>query len=135
MPQSTTANESPALEKVRQQFDYWRRTREKRGPIPGELWQAAQSLYPEHSLLYISKTLRLNYTDLKQRIEQKVPASIPSPINPAEFIELKINAPMQPTACLVEMEDALGAKMKMHFKGSGCLDLLELSKIFWSRQP
>ena len=127
-------NEFLSLEEVCQQFEYWRRTREKRCPIPQELWQAAETLYPEYSLYNISKALRLNYTDLKQRLEGKQPASIPSAINPAEFIELNINSPIRPQECLVEMEDAFGAKMRMHFKGGAGLDLLELGRIFLSRR-
>ena len=72
-----TASKSLTLEEVCQQFEYWRQTREKRCPIPEKLWQAAESLYPEYSLYHISKALRLNYTDLKQRFEQKRPAFIP----------------------------------------------------------
>ena len=127
-------NEFLNLEEVCQQFEYWRQTRKKRCPIPQELWQAAETLYPEYSLYNISKALRLNYTDLKQRLERKQPASIPSAISRAEFIELNINSPIRPQECLVEMEDAFGAKMRMHFKGGARLDLLEFGRIFLSRR-
>jgi hypothetical protein len=129
-----SANKSLALEQVCQQFEYWRQTRKKRCPIPKRLWRAAESLYPEYSLHNISKALRLNYTDLKTRIDQKQTASISSAINPAEFIELKINPAIHPPECLVEMEDPFGAKMRMHFKGGAGLDLLELGRIFLSRR-
>ena len=127
-----SANKSLALEQVCQQFEYWRQTREKRCPIPGKLWRAAESLYPGYSLYHISKALRLNYTDLKQRLQRKQPAFIPPPIKPAEFIELQVNSAIQPAECLVEMEDPCGAKMRMHFKGDAGLDLLELGRIFLS---
>ncbi|MBU0767414.1 hypothetical protein KKF55_06615 [Patescibacteria group bacterium] len=129
-----SANKSLTLEQVCQQFEYWRQTREKRCAIPEELWRAAKSLYPGYSLYHISKALRLNYTDLKQRFEQKQPTFIPRPINPAEFIELKVNSGIQPAECLVEMEDPFGAKMRMHFKGGAGLDLLELGRVFLSRR-
>jgi hypothetical protein len=127
-------NKTLSLEAVCKRFEHWRQTREKRCPIPEKLWQAAELLYPEYSIYNISKALRLNYTDLKKRIEQKQTASIPSAINPAEFIELKINPAIHPPECLVEMEDTFGAKMRMHFKGDAGLDLLELSRIFLSRR-
>jgi hypothetical protein len=129
-----SANESLTLDQVCQQFEYWRQTRKKRCPIPEQLWQAAESLYPEYSLYNISKALRLNYTDLKKRIEQKQTVSIPSAINQAEFIELKINPATHPPECLVEMEDTFGAKMRMHVKEGAGLDLLELGRIFLSRR-
>jgi hypothetical protein len=122
------------LEEVCQQFEYWRQTRKKRCTIPEKLWQAAQSLYPEYSLYHISKALRLNYTDLKQRFEQKEPTFIPPSIHSTEFIELNIDSPIRPTECLVEMEDPYGAKMRMHVKGDAGLDLLELGKIFLTRR-
>jgi hypothetical protein len=129
-----SANKSLTLAQVCQQFEYWRQARKKRCPIPEKLWRAAESLYPEYSLYTISKALRLNYTDLKKRIEQKQTASFPSPVNPAEFIELKVNSAIPPAECLVEMEDTFGAKMRMHFKGTPGLDLLALGKIFLSRR-
>jgi len=129
-----SAKKSFNLEKVCRQFEYWRQSRKKRCPIPEQLWQGAESLYPEYSLYHISKALRLNYTDLKQRIEPKQSAFIPPTINPAEFIELNVNSTKPPAECLVEMEDAFGAKMRMHFKGDAGLDLLELGRIFLGRR-
>jgi len=129
-----SANKSLTLEQVCRQFEYWRQTRKKRCPIPEKLWQAAESLYPGYSLYHISKALRLNYTDLKHRLEPKPPAFIPPSINASEFIELKVNSPIRPAECLVEMEDPFGAKMRMHFKGGAGLDLLELGRIFLSRR-
>ena len=135
MHQPETANESSAVEQVQQQFEYWRSTRGKRCPIPGELWRAAESLYPEYSLYHICKALGLNYTALKGRVEQKQTVSTPSTISSAQFIELGLGDRLPTAECLVEMQDSKGAKMRMHFKGAAGLDLLELSKIFWSRQP
>ena len=63
------ANRSYNLEEVRDQFEHWRRSREKRSVIPDALWQAAILLFPKYSFCQISKALRLNYTDLKHRVE------------------------------------------------------------------
>ena len=129
-----SASKSLTLAQVCQQFEYWRQTREKRCPIPEKLWQAAESLYPQYSLYHISKALRLNHTDLKQRFEQKQADFIPPSIDAAEFIELNVNSPIPPAEYLVEMEDPYGAKLRMHFKGDPGLDLLELGKIFLTRR-
>ena len=126
-------SKSLTLEQVCQRFEYWRQTRKKRCPIPEKLWQAAESLYPEYSLYQISKALRLNHTDLKQRFEQEPSAFIPPSIDCAEFIELNIDSPIPPAECMVEMEDPYGAKMRMHVKGGAGLDLLELGRLFLSR--
>jgi hypothetical protein len=129
-----SASRTLTLEQVCHQFECWRQSRKKRCPIPEKLWQAAESLYPEHSLYHISKALRLNYTDLKQRFEHKQPDFIAPPIDAAEFIELAVKSSIPPAECLVEMEDPYGAKMRMHFRGGAGLDLLELGKIFLSRR-
>ena len=133
MQQST--NESLTLEQVCQQFEYWRQSRKKRGPIPEQLWQAVESLYPGYSLYHISKALRVNYTNLKKHIASNQRASTAPALNQAEFVELKINPAIHPAECLVEMEDRWGTKMRMHVKGGAGLDLLALGRIFLSRQP
>ena len=63
------ANKKLTLDRVREQFEHWRRTRKKRGAIPEVLWEAAVSLHPEYSLCQISKVLRLGYNDLKHRVQ------------------------------------------------------------------
>ena len=122
------------IEQVEEQFKTWRRTRAKRCAIPDELWQSAESLYPEYSIYHISKALGLNYTDLKHRIVQKPSTAMPATVTKAGFIELGLSDSMQPAECLVEMQDSTGAKMSMHFKGTIGLDLLELGKVFWSKK-
>jgi hypothetical protein len=129
-----SASKTLTLEAVCQRFEYWRQTRKKRCPIPEDLWRAAESVYPEYSLYHISKALRLNYTDLKQRFEKKPSTFIPPSIDSTEFIELAVDSPIPRAECMVEMEDAYGAKMRMHFKGGAGLDFLELGRIFLGRR-
>ncbi len=127
------SSKSPALEEIREQFETWRKTREKRTVIPDVLWKAAVSLSPRYSLCQISKVLRLNYNDLKYRIQTSQSILQSSPVIDPAFIELGLKAPMLPAECIVEMEDQNGGKMSMHLKGSIGVDLLELSKVFWRK--
>ena len=123
-----------SLEDVRNQFEHWRHRRAKRAPIPASLWQAAISLYPDHSVYEISKALRLNYTDLKHRVEAQRSVFQPASVGESAFIELGgLSAPVPTAQCMVEMTSADGAKMKIHFNGDVGLDLLKLSKTFWSK--
>lgn len=57
-----------SIEDVKYQFKNWRKTREKRCPIPEELWNAAVRLTQDYSVSHVARTLRLNYTRLKQRV-------------------------------------------------------------------
>jgi hypothetical protein len=129
------ANRSYNLEEVRDQFEHWRRSREKRSVIPDALWQAAILLFPKYSFCQISKTLRLNYTDLKHRVEARRSTFEQSAVPEPAFVELGLRGPIHPAECIVEMEDQKGAKMRMHFKGEAGLDLLELGKAFWRKRP
>ena len=127
------ANKTSPLKQAQEQFEHWRQSRKKRGPIPDELWELAVSLYPNYSLYRISKVLRLNYTDLKHRVNVHRSACDQSDVSTAGFIELSLSDPMRPAECMIEMTDEKGASLRMHFKGQAGLDLLELSKVFWSR--
>jgi hypothetical protein len=128
------ANKKRPLEQVQEQFEHWRRSRAKRGAIPDALWQAAIMLFPDYGLHRISKALRLNYTDLKHRVNAHRSICEPSDVSTAGFIELGLSGPMPPGECIIEMADQKGASMRMYFKGEAGLDLLELGKAFWSKR-
>jgi hypothetical protein len=121
------------LESVQYQFEKWRETkRTRRQPIPEELWTAAARLQNDYPISRISKVLRLNHTDLKNRIcghKSRRQKKRPSPL----FVELDCMQSFTSSECIVEMEDGRGSKMKMIFKGKADLDLLELSKAFWRK--
>jgi hypothetical protein len=91
-------------------------------------------LFPDYPVHRISKALRVNYTDLKHRINAYRSTCEQSDVNTAGFIELGLGDPMRPAECMVEMADQKGASMRMYFKGQAGLDLLELGKAFWSKR-
>jgi len=125
----------PTLEQVQEQFEDWRRSREKRSAIPDALWQAAIYLCREHTISQVSSTLRLNYAVLKRRV-QACGLSHPVPRIPTpSFIELDMSPTQSTSECIVEMSDQKGATMRMYFKGEAGLDLLELGKAFWNKRP
>lgn len=128
-----TINEEQAkevtIEDVRKQFEQWRQTRKKRGVIPDHLWGAAVALSKYHSPSKISQALRLDYSDLKKRIERSCSEHLPEAIQP-KFIGFEIGN-RQSVEYIIEMAHKNGAAMKAHIKGSH-IDLIELSKTFWS---
>ena len=128
------SSKKPTLEEIREKFETWRKTREKRTTIPDALWEAAISLCTRYSLCQISKALRLNYSDLKLRVQASQSFLQSSPVIGPAFIDLGLKSPILPAECIVEMEDQNGAKMSMYFKGEAGLDLLELGKVFWCKQ-
>jgi len=122
------------LESVQYQFETWRETKKTpREPIPEYLWKAASKLKNKYPISRISKALRLNQTDLKNRISgQKSNRQKKKPSSPL-FVELDYLHSFLVSECIVEMEDASGSKMRMSFKGQADLDLLELGKAFWRK--
>jgi hypothetical protein len=52
---------------VQVQFESWRKSPGRERCIPERLWDAAARLCLEHSVHSVSRTLRLNYQDLKER--------------------------------------------------------------------
>ena len=51
-----TPTRPTTLTEVRNRFQQWRETREKRTTVPEELWQAAVDLCPQHSLSEIARS-------------------------------------------------------------------------------
>ena len=51
------------------------------------------------------------------------------------FLELAAPARTGTGECLVEWEDATGAKMRVHLQGVAAPDLVALSRSFWGVEP
>jgi hypothetical protein len=97
------------------------------------LWEAAADLCREHSLCEVSRRLRLNYNDLKYRVQKSKERDLGIGQSPdLGFVRVDLGAPMPPSECLVEMEAPNGARMRMSFKGiTNELDPVELGRAFW----
>jgi hypothetical protein len=121
---------APTLEQVRQRFEFWRKRRKKRTRIPQNLWQAAIALSEEYSICHLSKTLRVNYTTLKSKVENaNTTEEGPSHTLPTPFIEFQ--APAAPfIESTIEMIKSDGSVMRMHVKGAGAFDLVEMGRAF-----
>ena len=131
-PQSTAQS---TLEEVRHLFEQWREVRKHRTPIPDSLWAKAVSLSADHPIYKISKSLRLNHTDLTRRVCLSRTEAPPKPVtSPHAFIELDMTASSMTGAdYIIEMEDRNGSKMKMHIQGNTSIDSLGLIRAFWNK--
>jgi hypothetical protein len=121
------------LEVVRTQFEAWRKRRRCRTRIPEALWQAAADVCREHSICEVSQTLRVNYNDLKHRVQRSRGRGLAIGQGPnLGFVKLNLGTPIVPSECLVEMEASNGAKMRMSFRGTlRDVDPVELGRAFW----
>lgn len=118
------------LERVRDRFELWRKTRKRCSPIPEPLWRSAAKLVREHGLHRTARTLRLNYYSLKKRLGaiEGLPCGSPQK---ATFVELLPAESSSSCACTIEMENARGEKMRMHLPGLDSPELTVLMQSFW----
>ncbi len=129
----TTPTVKPTLEVVRHRFEAWRKRRGRRGRIPEALWEAAVGLCREYSLCEVSRSLRVNYNDLKDRTPKVKGMGLALGKDSAlGFVKLDLGAPIGSSECLVEMEAPNGVKMRMSLRGSlREVDPVELGRAFW----
>lgn len=122
----------PTLEAVGKRFKTWRKKGRARRRISDALWGAAVELCRDHSVSKVSRALRLDYYDLRNRVHKIKDAGLGPDLR---FVKLDLGAPMVAASeWRVEMEAPNGAKMAFSFKGSPRdLDPLELSRVFWSQ--
>jgi hypothetical protein len=119
------------VEAVRQELDAWRRTRKHREPIPPAIWQAMARLSRVHGLSPVSQALRVNYYDLKRRVNNLPKLTPTKRAEPPAFVELNL-APSAGLGCVVELEER-GAKMTLRMPAGSNADPTSLIQAFWRR--
>jgi hypothetical protein len=130
------------LERTREQFERWRKTRRRGTRIPERLWNAAVKMAGRYGINRTASTLGIDYYSLKKRAQPAQPykvlsrraAKSPSRKRPAStFVEFSA-VPVGTTECLIELEKASGAKMRVHLKGVAVPDVVSLSRGLWGAE-
>lgn len=126
------------LEDLEQRFKRWRESRRRGDHIPPELWETAVGLAREHGVPRIANRLRLNTDCLSRRMEGAASPARASKVDKAdtEFVELFAAPPAAVAAavmheCVIELENARGAKMRVELNGAGLAGLAHLCRGFW----
>ena len=125
--------QSDAFKKVEAEVAHWRRTRKKRTKIPEKLWSSVESLYPAMSVYEISKSLGLNYTAVKKRVEpQKKSTSAPR-----GFVEIngsfRGDVPKQKTI-KVELGSGDGGRLSIECSEDEMPMIVKLAEVLWGRK-
>ncbi len=149
------------LEEGRRRFELWRRVRQGRGRIPERLWKSAVKLAAVYGLCRTARTLGLDYNALKRHVGAAGPGDSPGAriarrrmpgTNTArqkiataktvrtktvgketamKFVELLPLERSGAPECLVELEDARGAKMRIRLTGGPtCEVVTAISRVF-----
>jgi hypothetical protein len=118
------------LLRLKQRFAQWRKARVPGQRIPEPLWNSAAKLASAHGLNQTAKVLGLDYYSLKRRVAKDAGNST----SPAAFVELSPASMAIAKECIIEMEDGMGASLRMHFKGTEMPDVLALGHRFWNAE-
>ena len=123
------------LLRLKRQFDQWRAGRRAGERIPSELWAGAVAAAAEHGAYCVAAELHLDYAVLKRRAALaggKTPGAELTP----RFVELFAPAgratPAARPQCVVELDNARGAKMRVELDGQGLAGLSVLCSAFWA---
>ena len=121
------------LTQLVERFMRWRDSRVAGSRIPAQLWDAAVLMAKVHGVPRMSRELGLDDKRLKRRVERaagQVQAAQPQ----AKFVEL-FAAPTPAAAnrdCVVELQNAQGATMRLHLQGAGLSALAGVCSVFLS---
>jgi hypothetical protein len=123
---------SAGLERAKQRFRAWRKTRKVGARIPEPLWALAVKQAKTHGVSAAASVLGLEYYALKKRLES---ASVEPPATGGGFVEVTPLSPMPSGGeCLIEFENATGDNVRVHLKGCPPPDLIALGRSFWNHQ-
>jgi len=119
------------LDMVQDRFETWRRTREKQGPIPEQLWQDAVHLLQTHSQSQVAKALRVNATELKKRARSfSLPPGETLSFSETSLREVSLMAKTnQSDHWTLTLEHPNGFHLRLespHFNGTHCEGLIKL---------
>ena len=121
------------LERLRRRFERWRGTHKARSRIPELLWGLAVKMAGTYGLNRTARTLRLDYYVLKKRVKQDgVAIANPPEKDVATFLELVPPSSADACECTLDLENASGAKMRVHLKSVTMPDLAAISRSFWN---
>jgi hypothetical protein len=119
------------LARGRERFEKWRRTHKPRARFPQQLWTLAAKLAREYGLNRTARTLRLDYNCLKKHVESTVSGDTSQATVGSQFLQLLPSELTANLECTIECEDAKGARIRIHLKGSELPDLTALSSSLW----
>jgi hypothetical protein len=110
------------------QFEAWRRQRSVGGRIPEGLWALAVRLVKVHGISRTAMALGLDYYSLKRRAEATVNEA--GSRGPA-FVELP-SALVGGQQCLFELDNGVGATMRVQLVGYDATDVAALARSLWN---
>ena len=122
-----------SLNQVKDRFNLWRETRTRGKHIPAHLWLAAVDLAKEYGLQQVANELHVDCNRLKKRLAQSV-GTLQISKTSTQFVEMTVPPALKLTAqseCVIELQNAHGAKMRVELSGNGIAGLAGICNTFW----
>ncbi|MBD3349679.1 MAG: hypothetical protein GF400_10870 [Candidatus Eisenbacteria bacterium] len=130
----------PAIVRAKERFEKWRSSRKSRTErIPDALWKLAVKLARQYGTWRTARALRLESTTLRRRVEAggEPPRRPSAPRTSApSFVELlpPSAAGTRAPECVIEVEDAAGAKLHAWLSGVDGAAIGAMARAFVERR-
>ncbi|MBL7215036.1 MAG: hypothetical protein ISS71_05100 [Phycisphaerae bacterium] len=135
MSTRSKSNIPARLARGRERFDKFRKKHKGYRRLPESLWSAAVKLAQTYGVNRTARTLRLDYSGLKKRLESTV-AATPSDGGPdPKFIELLPSELTGAAECALECHRPDGTTIRIHLKGPQLPDLAALTHSLCNGHP
>jgi hypothetical protein len=131
--------DAKAIERLHEQIEHWRDTREQRCAMPERLWQQAVKLARGHGVYPVSKACNLHFGNLKKRLQatsmdERGEAATAEDFSFVELEGVNLESLQPRTAAVtIQVIDERGASMKVEYRDSERLEMIEMMRHFWSR--
>jgi len=128
----TGTRQSGQIERLQQRLEGWRKKRRPRSRIPEGLWNAAAELARSYGVNKVARALHLDYYNLKERRDGIMVSSAAAGKgeNAPPLIEVISERGPQGAECVIELESAQGAKMRIHYRGQAVPEAVALCAEF-----
>jgi hypothetical protein len=116
------------LEGYEERFNRWCQTRRSSERMPEALWAEAVNMAKQHGVEFVAERLRISEDELMRRLgydNSLTYEGVP------DFVELFAPHASSVSACIVELSDARGTKMRIELKVNDMASLANLSSALW----
>ncbi len=117
-----------ATDELLSRLSMWRKNRRPRTPIPPELWDGAVELATAQGLWKTARALRLDYNALKKRVDARTSEHPTSPV--PQFVEIFSPLSYQIAECILDVESARGARLRIEMKNMALSGLASIIREF-----
>ncbi len=132
MAREAVADVADDLEELRRRFEEFRNTQPRHSRLPETLWTAAAELARRHGVNPTARTLRLDYTGLRKRVENQSRGKQRRTSAPPTFMEFVAPGAKAVTNCTVEVESVQGGKLRLELKAVATSEVANLICAFVS---